>query len=324
MASSTIAKSDSGPVDILEAIIVNGSKQWILTRGANKEKPILLFVHGGPGSPLMWFSRAFDEVFIQDFVVVHWDQRASGKSFDPAEPHENYRFDNFVNDGIVVAEHLKSKFQKDNILLVGHSWGTMVAFHMVVKRPDLFSALITTGTVSSMGEMEEFRYGKVSEAIVKKNDPVALDRLKNLGQPPFLTFDRLMAFGDLVREFVGFEGTFHNLTMDQLNGAVAKNKEYTETELVVSMKGMKVLFNELSSFLYSYDAHQFVPKVSVPVTFVQGKFDFNTPTHLARNYFDQLDAAKGKAWIEFENSAHFPFYEEPEKFLEVLKKVVSQ
>ncbi|MEZ4273138.1 MAG: alpha/beta hydrolase [Myxococcota bacterium] len=169
----------AGKIDLHTAINVNGSKQWILMRGNNTSKPVVLFVHGGPGSPLTYFSRAFDGAFIDDFVVVHWDQRGAGKSFDAAESALNYRLPQYVDDGLVVVEHIREKLKKKKVLLVGHSWGTMVAFNMLAQRPKVFRSLVTVGTVSNMGEMERYRYQRVRAAVESSGDKEALHTLKN-------------------------------------------------------------------------------------------------------------------------------------------------
>ena len=306
-------------IDELEPLSINGTDQWLLYRGEEQTKPVVLFVHGGPGSPLMYFSRGFDDAFTKDFVVVHWDQRGSGKSYDPKVPTNSYHFQQFVDDGLAVVTHIKNKFQKKKIILVGHSWGTMLAFNMAAQYPKSFESLVSIGTVSNMGKMEEFRFMKVKSAIQTSGNADALERLKDLGTPPYLTFDELTEFGNLLSEFVGFEGTFRLLPMEKINEAVQKNKEYTEQEMTASMEGMAVVFNSLSDFLYKYNASKFVPEVEMPVYFVQGRHDLNTPTELARNYFDDLKADAGKTWIEFDESAHFPMYEEPNRFLQVLK-----
>lgn len=322
-AFSAVSFGSGKMIDQLESVNINNSKQWILQRGVDREKPVVLFVHGGPGSPLMYFSRAYDDIFINDFVIIHWDQRGSGKSYNPAEPASNYQFQQYLDDGLAVVEYLKSKFQKEKIILVGHSWGTMVAFNMVAQKPNYFESLITVGTVSRMLEMEEYRYKRVRETIEKSGNAEAIKQLLDLGPPPFLNFESLMAFGNLLAEFVGFDGTFRKLTMEQLNEAVAKNKEYSEAEMTASLDGMKVVFNELAEYLYRYDALNVVPEVDVPVYFIQGRYDFNTPTHLARNYYEEISAKRGKYWIEFDASAHFPFYEEPENFLNVLRRATA-
>ncbi len=310
-------------IDQLESLNINNSKQWILQRGENQEKPVLLFVHGGPGSPLMYFSRAFDGVFTKDFIVVHWDQRGSGKSFNPAESVNNYHFQQYVDDGLAVVEYLISKFQRDKIILLGHSWGTMVAFNMVAQKPNYFESLVTVGTVSKMLEMEVYRYNEVRHRIEKSKNKDAIEQLLKLGPPPFLNFESLMAFGDLLIKFVGFNGTFHTFTLEQLDEAATKNKEYSEEEMSTAMDSFKMVFNKLAKYLYEYDALSIVPTVNIPVHFIQGKYDFNTPTHLARKYYEGIKANSGKCWIEFDQSAHFPFYEEPQKFLDVLRGAIG-
>lgn len=53
--------------------------------------------------------------------------------------------------------------------------------------------------------------------------------------------------------------------------------------------------------------------MKVPVYFFTGRHDYDTPFQLVEQYYEILNAPT-KEIIWFENSAHFPFYEEPEKF----------
>lgn len=107
-------------IDQLESLNINGSQQWLLYRGEGTEKPVILFVQGGPGSPLMFFSRGLDDMFLKDFVVVHWDQRHSGKSFDQAKSLSDFSLQQIAIDGLAVVAHLKKKFAKSKNLLVWH------------------------------------------------------------------------------------------------------------------------------------------------------------------------------------------------------------
>ena len=73
-------------IDRLYPLDIDGTKQWLLERGRADARHVVLFVYGGPGYPLMIFARAFDTHLLDEFLVVHWDQRHSGKSFDPLRP----------------------------------------------------------------------------------------------------------------------------------------------------------------------------------------------------------------------------------------------
>ena len=57
----------------LEAVDINGDRQYLLIRGKDKTTPVLLFLHGGPGMPAMYLGHRFQRPLEKDFVVVHWD-----------------------------------------------------------------------------------------------------------------------------------------------------------------------------------------------------------------------------------------------------------
>src|SRR5688572_20674902 len=119
---------------------IGGIDQWITARGHDRANPVVLFVHGGPASPLtptLWqFQRPLEEYF----TMVTYDQRGAGKTFletDPAAIAETIRIARYVDDAIEVAEHLRQRHGKKKLILMGHSWGSIVGMHAALKRPDL-------------------------------------------------------------------------------------------------------------------------------------------------------------------------------------------
>ncbi len=122
---------------------------------------------------------------------------------------------------------------------------------------------------------------------------------------------------------IGFKGAFGKLPIEEIDNAVKMNKEYSQAEMMASDEAMKVVFNSLSEFLHNYDANKVVPSLEIPVFFIQGKDDFNTPTVLAKTFYNSLSATKGKTWIELEGCAHFPFYENRLEFLKVLRQALG-
>ncbi|HEX9956948.1 MAG TPA: alpha/beta fold hydrolase, partial [Fibrella sp.] len=112
----------AGSIASLECIELNGVKQWILIRGYDRTKPILLFVHGGPGSPEMPLLTN-NEALEKRFVVVNWDQRGSGKSYDPAVFNNSFTLGTFIEDAAQLSRLLAQRFNQPKIYLMGHSWG---------------------------------------------------------------------------------------------------------------------------------------------------------------------------------------------------------
>lgn len=312
---------ESKVIDLLESLDVNGTKQSILLRSENTDKPIVLFVHGGPGSPLMYFSRAFDDVFLKDFIIVHWDQRYTGKSYDQSIPIKTFTVDQIAQDGLVIVDYLKKKFNKSKILLVGHSWGSIVGGHMAKKKPEAFLSFISVGTVADMHAGDKAKYSFLENKVKEAGTDKDKKDLLAMGAPPWKEFGQLAIQSSLMAKY---KGSFYALSPKQLNQAVNKNTEYSEAELRSLSVSMEKIWHQIFPFLSQYKAAKTMPSLDLPVVFAQGDHDMATPTYLAKEYFKVLEAPKGKIWIEFRNSAHFPMYEEPEKFLGVLKKASGE
>ncbi len=129
---------------------LGGIEQWITIRGEDRKNPVLLFLHGGPGDATNPWSYAVFRTWFKSFTVVQWDQRGTGRTLGKSGPSiaSTITIERMRDDGIELAEMLRSTLQKDKILLVGHSWGSTLGAFMAKARPDLFSAFVGTGQVA--------------------------------------------------------------------------------------------------------------------------------------------------------------------------------
>jgi len=143
---------------VLEQVPVNGTQQWILIRSESTTNPIVLFVHGGPGTSWLTPMRKNTQPLEKYFTVVNWDQRRAGKSFAAGRVDAEMTIGTFVDDIIALYSDLARRFHKNKILLVGHSWGSVVGVIAASRRPDLFSAYIGIGQMSRMAESELISY----------------------------------------------------------------------------------------------------------------------------------------------------------------------
>jgi pimeloyl-ACP methyl ester carboxylesterase len=312
--------ANSNSIDRLEKIEVNGSHQYLLLRSENVERPVVLFVHGGPGWPLMFFSRAFDGKLLKNFTVVHWDQRDTGKSYDPNLPINTFTAEQIAEDGLVVVAYLKKKFNKSKIVLVGHSWGTIVASMMAKKRPSDFVSYVSVGTIADTHAGDELSYAFLKDKVSHDSEKRIKVGFEKMGPPPWREFSLLVIRNRLMMKF---KGSLFSLSRKQLFSAIEKNTEYSKEDMKNLDIGMEKIWNQILPFLLPYKAIESVKELDVPLIFVHGRHDMATPTKLSKDYFNLLIAPKGKEWVEFSESAHFPMYEEPSKFLGVLKRAAK-
>ena len=125
-------------IEALEQIDVGGTKQWISIRGLNKANPVLLVLHGGPGSPLTAASWAFQKPWEDFFTVVEWDQRGAGKNFlatDTAAVGGTLSNERLARDADEVVAYLRKRLHKDKIVVLGYSWGTILGTRLAKRRP---------------------------------------------------------------------------------------------------------------------------------------------------------------------------------------------
>ncbi len=144
LAESLVIDTPDG-IDEGRFVDVNGSEQWVTIRGADRGNPIVLFLHGGPGE-VVSLAPSVTRVWEDDFIVVHWDQRGAGRTYGRnPKPPANLSLAQLRDDGLAITLWLTRYLEKRRVILVGHSWGSILGLHMLNAQPELFSAYVGTG-----------------------------------------------------------------------------------------------------------------------------------------------------------------------------------
>jgi pimeloyl-ACP methyl ester carboxylesterase len=169
----------------LEKVNLGGQEQWILLRGMDITKPVILFLHGGPGTSNMCLLRKYTDELEQHFIVVTWDQRGAGKSYKAINPHSSMTIDRFVLDTGELTQLLCHRFDRQKIFLVGHSWGSLIGIFSIQKYPDLYHAYIGIGQIVNMQENEQISYDWTLAQATKAEDKRAIRTLTEIGTPAY-------------------------------------------------------------------------------------------------------------------------------------------
>ena len=98
-------------------------------------KPVLLFVHGGPGMPEYFLDRTHPTGLEQDFVVAWWEQRGAGMSYSAGRDDTTMTIDQMVDDVIGVADYLRTRFHQDRIYLMAQSGAASSAYRRQPGHP---------------------------------------------------------------------------------------------------------------------------------------------------------------------------------------------
>ena len=163
----------------MKYVNIDGTRQFVLVRGVNKNNPVLLVVHGGPGISMLTHHRNFNAELEQHYTVAYWEQRGVGKSTAEHLPPDSYSVGRFVEDAHQITAFLKTQFNKEKIFILGHSWGSLIGIKTEHKYPNDYIAYIGTGQFGDAWESERLAY---QFALEKARDAKDLIAMKNLNQ----------------------------------------------------------------------------------------------------------------------------------------------
>ena len=315
----TEAINRNGSVTDLLAIEIGGMKQWVLIQGRDAHNPILLWLHGGPGSAQMPIHHAYTEELEKEFVVVHWDQRGAGKSNHSGFKEETMTLDQFISDGHELSGYLKKRFKRDQIYLLGHSWGSFLGIKLASQYPEDYAAFISISQVVHSRRADEISYNWLREQVEAGGTGADKTALKELGNPPFLEHDRYVRFAKMKDEFGGgMDAGFTRLFWEALGA-----REYSLPDYIRWLKGANRGSGPMWQETNNIDLFSEIDSIKVPVYFFTGVKDYNTPHILVKEYFKFL-AAPEKYLVTFKSSAHTPFIAETERFNREIVRVKHQ
>jgi pimeloyl-ACP methyl ester carboxylesterase len=303
------------PIARLETVRIGESDQWILVRSEDVGSPLVLFLHGGPGTSQLTWNRRNTRRLERYFTVVNWDQRGAGKSFAAIRDIDRMNIEQFVEDTRELTSRLLERFDKQRLVLVGHSWGSAVGALTVSRYPELYSAYVGIGQVVNIVDGERASYLWTLDQARRRGDRRAVAALEAMGLPPY-EGDWQKKTVSQRRYLARYGGELYgsrNGAMGLVVGGLLLSREYTLVDRVNYFRGILGSMRLLWPDLLEVDLLTSVLRLDVPVFLVEGRHDHEAPAELAERYFSVLEAPS-KELVWFERSAHLPNVEERARF----------
>jgi len=301
---------------------INGVKQGMFIKSKDDTNPVLLYLHGG--MPDYFLTEKFPTGLEDYFTVVWWEQRGSGISYHADIPRKTMTLEQMVSDTIEVTDYLRNRFHKEKIYLMGHSGGTFIGIQAAAREPQLYSAYIGVAQMSNQLKSEKLAYDYMLQQFKENGNREMVRRLE--AGPVTMTGgtpDAYRALRDPAMHSLGI-GTMHemNSVVTGLFIPSLQSPEYTlgekfHTWTAKARSGVALLWDDMITRDLSKDVTEF----DLPVYFLSGIYDYTVNYTLAKDYFEKINAPL-KGFYTFEQSAHSPLFEEPEKTLDILQQDV--
>jgi pimeloyl-ACP methyl ester carboxylesterase len=294
----------------LKTLKIGGIDQWILVRGQSRENPILLFLHGGPGDAQISYSKPYNTLLEERFIVVNWDQRGAGLSYSESIPKETMKIEQFVKDTRELITWLLDTYKKEKLFLAGHSWGSILGVLVADQVPELIVAYIGIAQVGNMMENERLAYKFAYEYAKKRNNLKAVKQLEKIGEPPY---EKLLD-AEIRSKWTQYaHATLYKRPASIFFRTAVSTTEYSFIDIYRFQKGMSFSTLTMWDEVSKVSLLERVPELKIPVCFFLGRHDYTVPFGASEQYFEALSAPH-KEIIWFEKSAHSIPFEEPVRF----------
>jgi len=305
-------------IDEAAYVPIGGIDQWITIRGEDRANPVLLFMHGGPGDVTNPWAFAFFAPWEQYFTVVQWDQRGAGRTLrkNGRAIAPTMTIARMAQDGVELAEYLRSHLHKQKIIVVAHSFGSMIALQMIRSKPELFYAYVGTGQVADSTRNYSAAYDALLRKAQAAGNQEALDELRRVGPPPYKSGEGYRVQRKWSNRFEGADQFLYGTIGQMLVAPGNSVQDFIDDEAGQMLSG-ETLVDQTTSL----KPQDFGLKFAIPIFFFQGAEDFTSPTELARQYLASIQAPK-KEFVAIPGGGHFAMFIRSAEFLDLLVKRV--
>ncbi|GAB3284992.1 alpha/beta hydrolase [Sinomonas notoginsengisoli] len=295
-------------------VTLGGIEQWVTIRGQDRANPVIVILHGGPGSPYTPFNSWLGS-WEQHFTVVQWDQPGAGKTFQRHGEAEtgSLSFERLAANGIELVDYVQARLGVETVILLGSSVGSFIALHMIRKRPDLFTAYVGAEQNAPGGFRASYEQTlAVAERAGKRNAVAALHAMRP--DPASWTYRQLLAMNKLS---INLSRNAPHMVNDLMLPALLFAPDYTMNDIKAVQKGMEYSAVQLFDAMVNFDFDSVGYRFEMPFIVIQGEHDIITPATTAEAFVERITAPR-KQFHTLPRATHLVEFCDPDAFLKIL------
>lgn len=316
------------PNGVDEGIYVplGGQEQYLLIRGENTENPVMLWLHGGPSSPDAFANYIFQKQLVDDYTVVNWDQRGCGRTYyrnkDLAPKNETVSFEQAQADLDELVDYLTERFNTDKVIIVGHSYGTMLGSKYALSYPEKVSAYIGVGQVVDI-ESEIYSYEDALKKAKEKGDDTAVLEEAYRRYSEDMTLTNMMNLRGIVGKYHSAEKEANTIWLGLASPYMWVDDLRWFFKQMGNFEEYVALNQQLFDYIMVANVRDYGLEYQVPVGFISGADDWTTPVKYSEDYYN-LISAHDKDFALLSGCGHSPHYDSPEEFCEILEEMLNE
>lgn len=283
---------------------LNGYEQKVLFEGKDRTSPIIIYLHGGPGSPIPFCagSRGLFPEITDCFIMVYWDQLGCGINDHLID--DSFSVDSYVRMTVELIRAVHNDFPDNPINLFGVSWGSVLAAYAAAELPELINRVVVYGQVTKNLFFNEEVFQKLESAALNGKEREKLDHLKKID---VIEQNDIKTMAGLIRKHTeGYQAKNGGKTpMGKIIFGLLTSPDYTFKDFKAVVVNGTMKNQSLFMEIIRLDLRETLESITVPYLIIQGDTDIVTST----KYIEAFVRACENKNLHFSllpNSGHMP------------------
>ncbi len=296
---------------------LGGYPQKVLIEGKSKNYPVVITLHGGPGTPIPFSvgCRGLFPVFTDKFIMVYWDQLGCGINNHIID--DTFSIDSFVQMTEELIEQIKVKFPNNKIMIFSTSWGSILSAKLLEKNAHAVDAVIACGQIVK----NVFLCDEVKNTLAKTSiSAKKLERIRNLTVDNFAGND-LQLISNALRKYTDAyqNKTGEKAPMGTIIKGLLTSPDYTMKDFKAIMVNGYRKNTSLWNEILRLNLSEQLRSVEIPYIILQGDTDIVASTKTVK----ELVAGSNNTNLTCNvvaNTGHLPGVEMMDTLLTALDK----
>lgn len=267
---------------------LGGYPQRVLLEGKSSTAPIIIYLHGGPGSPIPFCagSRGLFPVITDNFILVYWDQLGCGMNDHAID--DTFSISDYVSMTVDLIKHVHQRFPQNEINLLGVSWGSVLAAESAIRVPELLHRAAEYGQVTKGLFFNDEVFAALDEADLSSKDAL---KLKEIKEDAGYSQQKIKSMADLIRKYTqGYENKAGGKTpMTSIIFGLLTSPDYTLKDFKAVVVNGTLKNQSLYQQLVLLDLRETLSRIAIPYLILQGDTDIVTSTAFIKSFIEEAN-----------------------------------
>lgn len=295
---------EANKVSTVEEFVLGGYPQKVLIEGKSDDLPVVITLHGGPGTPIPFCvgARGLFPDFTDKCILVSWDQFGCG--INNAKLPDDISINDFVNMTADLIKEIKRKFPKNALWLLGMSWGSVLSALACERSPELIDGAITYGQVL----YQLMQSQEAIDAVMNSKAPQKIkNEIKSAVDSKALNKSTAMKLSSAIRKYTyGYNDPNEpKAKVGEMIRGIMTSPDYKFRDFIAIVKNGYMKNSSLITELSKLDLRDALKDVSVPYHILQGETDLVTETKSIMSFVEKTENPNLTCKV-IANSSHIP------------------